>query len=35
MTPAYEGDRSELTITPKDRWYTSPAKQPGDPGADE
>jgi small-conductance mechanosensitive channel len=35
MTPAYEGDRSEPTIAPRERWYAPPAKQPGEPGADE
>ena len=34
MTPAYEGDRDEPTVVPKDRWYAPPAKPPGAPGAD-
>jgi small-conductance mechanosensitive channel len=34
MTPAYEGDRDEPTVVPKERWYAPPAKPPGTPGAD-
>ncbi len=34
MTPAYEGDRAEPTIVPRERWYAPPAKPPGTPGAD-
>jgi small-conductance mechanosensitive channel len=35
MTPAYEGDRAQPTLAPKEQWYAAPAKRPGEPGADE
>ena len=35
MTPSYEADRPEPAVVPKERWYASPAKKPGEPGADE
>ena len=33
MTPAYEGDREQAKIVPKDRWYAEPALRPEHEGA--
>jgi small-conductance mechanosensitive channel len=30
MTPAYEGDTPEPKVVPKENWYLSPAKPPGE-----
>ena len=34
MSPNYETDRATATVVPKEKWYTSPASQPGERDAD-
>jgi hypothetical protein len=35
MTPHYEMDRASPAVVPKSKWYASPAKPAGEPGADD
>jgi small-conductance mechanosensitive channel len=35
LTPSFEGEPKEPALVPKEKWYAAPAKQPGEPGADE
>jgi small-conductance mechanosensitive channel len=35
LTPLFEREPKEPALVPKEKWYAAPAKQPGEPGADE